>query len=226
MSTTNDLGPRERAADLLHRRLDKLVREAERHSSPALADLAVIRRAAGRSAADAPEAAGRVIRIIGPALHDADGTPLSNKQADPIIDDAVLVASLVAYARPLIRPLTGKNEDGTTYRIIGSFGRDMAALRTSMPKPSKDDGETVVDRLLRAILDARREDLDGLLRRAFSLMGRGSDSGGAAVHVAALVRGLGAWNAEDRRIQRRWAYDYWTTTSRADAATTTTGDDA
>ncbi len=227
MTTTTEHSPRNQAAERLHRRLAVLVREAERHESRALAELAVLRRAVGRPPADAPEAAGRLIRIIGSALRDADGFPLGPAQADPIIDDALLVASLVAFARPPIRPLFGRDDDGDEYRIVGSFGRDLAALRASMPKPSQDDGETVVDRLIRAILDAEREDLDGLLRRAFGLMGRGSDSGSAAVHVEALVRGLGGWNAEDRRIQRRWAYDYWTTIDRGDAATkTTTGNDA
>lgn len=226
MSTTNERSPRERAATLLHRRLASLLGDAEKHRSRALADLAVIRRAAGRSGAEAPEAAGRVIQIIDPALRDADGHPLRPAQAYPIVDDAVLVASLVAFARPPIRSLVRKDDDGTEHVIAGTFGRDLAALRASMPKPSQDDAETVVDRLIRTILDAPREDLDGLLRRAFSLMGRGSDGGGTAVHVAALVRDLGAWSAEDRRAQRRWAYDYWTTTSRADAAANTTGDDA
>lgn len=222
MTTTTEHSPRNRAAERLHRRLAQLLRDAERHESRALAELAVLRRAAGRTAAGAPKAAGHLIRIIGPALHEADGAPLSPAQADPIIDDALLVASLVAFGRPPIRALLGRDDQGEEYRIVGSFGRDMAALRASMPKPSQEDAETVVDRLLRTILDAQREDLDGLLRRAFSLMGRGSDSGGAAVHVEALVRDLGGWNAESRRIQRRWAYDYWTTINRGDAASTTT----
>lgn len=227
MSTMTERSPRDQVADRLHRRLDLLLRDAQRHESRALGELAALRRAAGRTPAEAVKAAPSLIRIIGPALHHADGTPLTEAQRTPIIEDALLVASLVAFARPPIRPLLGRGEDGSEYRIIGSFGRDMAALRASMPKPSQEDGETVVDRLIRAILDAEREDLDGLLRRAFSLMGRGSDSGGAAVHVEALVRGLGGWNAESRRIQRRWAYDYWTTINRGDAASkTTTGDDA
>jgi CRISPR type I-E-associated protein CasB/Cse2 len=227
MTTTTEHSPRNQAADRLHRRLDVLLRDAERHESRALAELAELRRAAGRTPAEAVKATPALIRIIGPALRDADGDPLSPAEAAPIIDDALLVASLVAFARPPIRRLFGRAEDGSEYRIVGSFGRDMAALRASMPRPSQDDGETVVDRLMRTILDAQREDLDGLLRRAFSLMGRGSDSGGAAVHVEALVRGLGGWNAESRRVQRRWAYDYWTTINRGDAASkTTTGDDA
>lgn len=222
MTSSTEREPRKQAAGRLHGRLEALLRDAQKHESRALAELAVLRRAAGRPASEAPDAAGRVIRIIGPALRDTDGVPLGPAQADRIIDDALLVASLVAFARPAIRSRTGRDAEGAEYRVVGSFGRDMAALRAALPAPSQEDGETVADRLIRAILDAQREDLDGLLRRAFSLMGRGSDGGGAAVHVEALVRDLGVWSAESRPVQRRWAYDYWTTTSRGDAASTTT----
>lgn len=229
MRITTNRSPRAGAADRLHVRLAAVLLQAQRHESPALAELAALRRAAGRQAAEVPIAMGTVLGIIGPALRHDDGSPLSGEAAAAILDDTLLVASLVAFARPTVRPLFRKDDAGIEQRVFGSFGRDLATLRASLPKPAKADGDSVTDRLIRAILDAERDDLDPLLRRAFSLMGRRPEADRVAVHVAALVRDLGSWDAEDRRIQRAWAYDYWTTTGRGGAAadtTTSTGDDA
>lgn len=177
--------------------LRRLGESARKHEPWALRELAALRRGAARRFGDEPEAAAALLRIITPVITRDGAPPALDWALSRLLDDAILVASLVALARP--RVVGG--ETGTTgHHSRGSFGRDFAAVRPGRRSDSEPD-----DVLMRAILGAQRDDLAFHLRRAVTLLG---DKDGS-LDVDALVRDLGRWEAEDRAVQRRWAYDFY-----------------
>lgn len=191
--------PRAAVARRLATDLRKLGESARKHEPWALRELAALRRGAARRFGNEPEAAAALLRIITPAITRDGAPPVLDPALSRLLDDAMLVASLVALARPRV---AGGEPEGTERPRRGSFGRDFAAVRP----PRRPDAEPD-DALMRAILGAQRDDLAFHLRRAVTLLG----NEGGSLDVDALVCDLGRWEAEDRAVQRRWAYDFYAT---------------
>jgi CRISPR type I-E-associated protein CasB/Cse2 len=114
-------------------------------------------------------------------------------QLGRLLDDALMVASLVAFGRPVVPPMAS----AATRSGRRSFATDCRPLRATRP--------TAAEALFRSILGAEREDLDVPLRRAIVLLG----GDGHSLDVASLVRDLGRWGYDGRPVQKRWAYDFW-----------------
>lgn len=195
--TTETNEPRHRTvAGLLHERLSRLRRDADRHHPAALAKMAKLRRAAGQPFGSVPEADAALLSLV-PFASRRDGSlPEMSSALGRLLDDLLLVASLVAVARLAVW------REGPDHR--GSFGKDLRRLHRSHPRAA--------EHMLIAALGAEREDLDHHLRRAAMLLG----SEGRSIDVGALVLDLGRWNLESRWIQKRWALDFWAGTDQAD----------
>lgn len=188
--------PRHRTlARPLHERLARLRHEAARHHPPALAKLAKLRRAAGQTFGAVPEADSVLLSLV-PFPSRPDGSlPEMTPALGRLLDDLLLVASLVAVARIDVPSQEPERR--------GSLGKDLRSLRTSHPAGS--------ERMLLAALGAEREDLDQHLRRAVMLLA----GEGHPLDVGALVIHLGGWNAEDRWVQKLWALHFWAATDDA-----------
>jgi CRISPR type I-E-associated protein CasB/Cse2 len=190
--------PRDLVARRLSDQLRTLCDGARRHEPWALRELAALRQGAARQFGESAEAAAALLRAIGTAIVRDGKQPSLDRALERLLDDAMLVASLVAVARP---PVAAGEPDPTAQYSRGSFGKDFAAV---CPR-RLSDGEPD-DTLMRAILGAQRDDLPFHLRRAVTQLG----SHGGSIDVGALVRDLGRWDAESRVVQRRWAYDFYT----------------
>ena len=177
------------AAGHLHARLRQLRARAHQRHPPALATLAKLRRAAGRSFGSVPEADAELLGLV-PLASPTDGSlPDMSPALSRLLDDLLLVASLAALARLEIRRESPERR--------GSLGKDVRALRRSHP--------AAAEKAIVAALGAEREDLDTHLRRALMLLG----SEGHPLDAGALAMDLGWWGSEGRRVQKRWAYDFW-----------------
>ncbi|MCK9250732.1 MAG: type I-E CRISPR-associated protein Cse2/CasB [Solirubrobacteraceae bacterium] len=175
-------------ADALHDQLAHLDAAAQYHRSDALRTLAQLRRGVGRRFGD-PDASPALMRLIGQHIDLGSASRLTD-ETSKTLDDALAVAALVARApRPLVR---------RTKRGGASLGRDLRAL-TSVRRPEN------VEALMQTLLGSGREALPRHLRRTIALLG--ADRLG--LDVAQLVRDLGAWQREDRAVQRRWAFHFW-----------------
>lgn len=193
-------------AGQLHHRLSEVQARASRPESASLQILAELRRGAGHAFGHLPTADAALLRLVHLAPAEDGGPPPLTKRLGDLLDDALLVCSLVALSRTTVRgPEAGRQS---------SFGLDLRPLLVTR--------ENAAESLATALLGATREDLPVHLRRAMTLLG----GDGHGVDVAALVRDLGAWSAEDQRVQKRWAYHFWSRVSAGDAASTTTEESA
>lgn len=197
---------RRSVAGQLRQRLASLQYDAARHDSPALARLAALRQGTGHRFGAVPAADAALLRLVTLPSNER-GDPPPAQRVGPLLDDALLVASLVASTRVRVRA-----EDDAHG---GSFGRDLRAL-------GRDRPESTVDALAMAVLGAHRDDLDIHLRRAFALLA----SDGHALDVHALMLHLGGWTAESHWVQKRWAYDLWSRGASPDLDTTPTEETA
>lgn len=189
-------------AGQLHHRLSDVQARAKSHESAALQILAELRRGAGHAFGQVPTADAALLRLIHLTPGEDGAPPPLTKRLGELLDDALLVGSLVALSRTPVRaPGPGRQS---------SFGLDLRPLLTTR--------ESAAEGLATALLGATREDLPVHLRRAMTLLG----SDGHGVDVAAVVRDLGDWGAEDQRVQKRWAYHFWSRASAGDPASTTT----
>jgi CRISPR type I-E-associated protein CasB/Cse2 len=102
-------------------------------------------------------------------------------------DAAVLVSSLFARSR-------GKCPNVPQ----DSLGKGLAGLPGAGKNPS-------VERRLAELLDTDRSDLDMKLRHAISLLAQH----GIGLGWAQLCRDVLGWESSDRRIQKKWARDFW-----------------
>ncbi len=137
-----------------------------------------------------PEADAALLSLV-PVAPQHGALPELSPALGRLLDDLLLVASLVATARLAVK------RERRDHR--GSFGQDMGRLRASHPNAA--------ERMLIAALGSEREDMDQHLRRAAMLLG----SEDLPLDAAALVFDLGGWNLESRRVQKRWAYHFWAT---------------
>lgn len=182
-------------AGQLHHRLQDVQVRAVRHEPAALRVLADLRRGGGRSFGQAPAADAALLRLVAlPAGEDGAPPPLTPRLG-ALLDDALLVASLVALARTPVR--------GRDSARHSSFGLDLRPLRQTR--------ESAAERLATALLGAAREDLPSHLRRAMTLLG----SDGLSVDAAALVRDLGEWSTDGQPVHKRWAYHFWSRSAAA-----------
>ena len=188
MSTTHPVqAARDAIAATLHDQLARLDVAAQRHDSQALRSLAALRRGAGRRFGD-PYASPELMRLVGKRILLEEPFRDSPRIARTL-DDAVAVAALVARSRPVVR----RSREGR-----GSLGRDLRGLLV-------DRRAENVEAQLTLLLGAAREDLPRHLRRTIALLG--SDRLG--LDVEQLVLDLGAWERDDREVQRRWAFHFW-----------------
>jgi CRISPR type I-E-associated protein CasB/Cse2 len=190
---SSGIGMRNSLAGELHARLHALAPRAGRHAPEALRTFAELRRGAGHRFGDVPGADAALLGLIHFPPEEDGSPPRMTAQLGALLDDALMVASLVAFARPAVPPITG----AATSSGRRSFGTDFRPLRSTRP--------TAAEALFRNILGAEREDLDIHLRRAIALLG----ADGHSVDIASLVRDLGRWGYDGRPVQKRWAYHFW-----------------
>lgn len=112
---------------------------------------------------------------------------------DRELDTHLFIACLFA-----IHPATGSGE---------SFGTSMHRLRGKLRV-----GADSLDGRFAAILNSDAEDLPGRLRHTIRLLA----SHDVRVDYPRLLRDMLRWDADDRRVQRRWARDYWTARERGE----------
>lgn len=180
-------GLRDSVSKDLGTKLPRLLGRAFAHEQDALATMARLRRGVGAPFGRNPEASGELVRLLAlpagtPADREGNATGLGR-----LVDDAYLVATLVAFTRVRVREASEPS----------TFGRDLRSLARRRPDTA--------ERLFRPILRASRAELDHHLRRAFALLA----SEDRLVDAAALVRELGAWDDDREWVQKRWAYDFW-----------------
>lgn len=152
---------------------------AERHDGVARGALAAMRRGLGKE----PGEAGEALRAIFPLLPAG----LAMAQEDAYF----LIASLAAW-----HPLHWTPNDGA--RQPSSLGASFAWLQ-------RDQGGESVERRFAALLNSHPDDLPGNLRNAIGLL-KAHD---VRVDYARLLRDVQEWDADDRRVQREWARDFW-----------------
>lgn len=165
--------------------LQRMQRGAARHRSEHLARRAALRLADRGRFGSSARADAQLLRFISFA---GDEPPPLSERLERLLDDAMLVAYLVASTGVVVRDPNDRH---------ASFGRDLRAL------PAKY--ANAVERLMRSVLGADREDLPGLLRSGVSLLA----SANQLLAADALVRDLGGWDRDDQRVQKRWSYDLW-----------------
>jgi CRISPR type I-E-associated protein CasB/Cse2 len=68
-----------------------------------------------------------------------------------------------------------------------------------------DEAEDRVERRLVQLLNARRNALDAHMRSIAALL----HAAGIGIDPDRLARDLSHWDAPDRRVQSRWARDFW-----------------
>lgn len=84
----------------------------------------------------------------------------------------------------------------------GSLGKSFGLLR------DKSEGKESVERRFVALLNCHEEELPDHLRHAISLL----KSKEIPVDWRELLNDLHHWGHSDRRVQRKWARDFWTAT--------------
>lgn len=151
---------------------------------------------AHKGLSDARGALARLRRALGQTLNYSvirDLAPALPEQglSDQDLDNYLLVAGLFALYQP---PSQGRPPSI-------SFGGTLKALRAHKPFASES-----LDQRMTAVLEARKEDLPYRLRQIVHLL-KGSPHQPNWIN---LLKDLKAWNHTDRKIQRRWAKDYWT----------------
>lgn len=145
------------------------------------AALATLRRALGKAPGESIEAYPIVYRALG-------GADLPPWAEEPYFIVAPLFALYPEGGWP------GEAKPGQPRNLGVSFAR----LAQSV-----DSGS--IEKRFQALLDSRRRELPERLRHAVSLL-RAHE---APIDWLQLLRDLRAWDADDRRVQRRWARAYW-----------------
>lgn len=181
-------------ASQLAARLRDVQKNADRHRSPALALRAALRQGVGKRFGDVPTADAALLSLVSFAPADSGEPPPLTRRVERVLDDAMTVASLVAMTKVRLRPVAAGDRRG-------SLGRDLRALHDK-----RDSGGGAED-LLTALLGSSHEELPRHLRRAISLLAAAE----IQLDARALLRDLGDWDADDRRVHKRWAYDFWVT---------------
>ena len=132
------------------------------------------------------------------------GQPLSERQLAEFALVGALFALYSTY-RPTVRlasqrgsTLPGRVRDVAPPAPFVSFGATWRRLALLTERDSSD-------RQFASLLRAPRDDLPRLLRHAI---------GALAIHTVpvdwvTLLHDLAAWDADDRRVQRAWARDFW-----------------
>lgn len=184
-----------------HRLAEQLVvmqGEADAHDSRALASRAALRRSVNGTFGFDSKADAELLRLI--PLVPVDGElPELDAALGRTLDDASLVAGLVAATRVRVHVPTGPDGEPRPW-YSRSFGRDLRAI--AVPR------ERISHSLLSTLLRSDREQLPRPLRRALTLMA----DDGAPFDAYSLMMDLGWWNADDARVQKRWAYHFWSST--------------
>jgi len=195
------------AASLAHG-LSRMQADAAAARSPALALRAALRRnVVGVFGADSAADAA-LMRMLRFTPGEDGELPALDSRLARLLDDASLVAGLVAATRV---PVGGPGSEGERLPMARrSLGRDLRALAATR--------RSAADDLLTTLLRASREQLPRRLRRTLTLMADDR----VPLDVYALVADLGWWDADDRRVQKRWAFHFW---SQSDATGTQDRDD-
>lgn len=201
-STTSPWEVRKSISPRLHGALAGLVAGREKHDSASLRALAELRRAVDAPLGEAPEATAVLYGLIRIPPDATGELPAMTPGLAHVIQDALLVSSLVAFTRVSVR-----NVPSDVSWARRSFGRDLRLLRRD---PQRLSG---LQHAFKAVVNAPREDLSPHLRRAVSLLGAAD----GALDVAALLRDLGRWEYEDSDVQQRWAYHFWADVQKTDS---------
>lgn len=131
------------------------------------------------------------------------------------------VAAVNQYVVPYLPPEPSPNDDAY-YLVAALFGwhpwapwnRERGRWRSNLgvsfawaahAKPGEPDRSAGIQRRFIALLSADRADLDSHLRHAVQRFA----SHEVPVDWALLLDDILAWDAADRRVQRRWARAYW-----------------
>jgi len=176
--------------------LVRMQEDAARAKPHALALRAALRLGVRGSFGATARADAALLGVVRVPVDDDGQPPPFDARLGRLLDDASLVAGLVAATR--VRVYAPVTPDGApSARSRRSLGRDLRTIKARRPTASDD--------LLTAMLRAGREQLPRHLRRALSLMA----DDGAGVDVYALVMDLDHWDADDHWVQKRWAYHFW-----------------
>ena len=176
--------------------LVRMQEDAARAKPHALALRAALRLGVRGSFGATARADAALLGVVRVPVDDDGQPPPFDARLGRLLDDASLVAGLVAATR--VRVYTPVTPHGApSARSRRSLGRDLRTIKARRPTASDD--------LLTAMLRAGREQLPRHLRRALSLMA----DDGAGVDVYALVMDLDHWDADDHWVQKRWAYHFW-----------------
>jgi len=144
------------------------------------ASLAKLRRAV------AEPVNGDVFAVIGNAMPSKiSGRDISDRQ----IDAHLLAACLFA-----VHPTVSAEPAGP------SLGASLRRLRGRLSV-----GGESLDARFASILNSEREDLPSRFRHVIRLLA----SHDVPVHYPQLLTDLLKWDRDDRKVQRRWAIDYW-----------------
>ena len=146
------------------------------------AALAALRRASGRGAGESIDAYPTVYRALG-------DTSLPPWEEGPYF----IVASLFAFY-----PESARGDAGDQSQRSRSLGNSFAQLSLK-----SESGR--IEKRFSALLDSRRDNLPEHLRHAVSLM-RAHE---VAIDWVRLLGDIRLWDGDDRRVQRRWARDFW-----------------
>lgn len=191
--------PRRAVAATLAYRLKRMQDEATRRTPvpAAVALQAALRHGSHSGFGHDPRADAALLGMLRlPADDDGRPPPLDRRLAQ-VLDDAALVATLVASTRVAVHEPT--DNDGKPASVgARSLGSDLRAVRS---RRSSDAYEG----LLNALLRADRSDLPRPLRRALTLM----RADGGRLDVFGLVTDLAYWGADSGWVQKRWAYHFW-----------------
>lgn len=89
----------------------------------------------------------------------------------------------------------------------GNLGKSLQELVSSYVAggTSKDDAEKRLEKRLKALLNAHRDDLPEHLRRVVSLL----KSKDIPVNWAQLLTDIQFWGSEDRSVQHNWSRGFW-----------------
>ncbi len=136
--------------------------------------------------------------------------------------EAVEMYSLVApYATGL-----GKWDEDLMYLVASLFslhsdpgGSGTLGASLSRARAGRGSGAGSMDLRFSALLDSDKDALPNRLRQAVSLL----RSSGVEIDYVQLLIDLSSWFAADKRVQRRWAADYYAARGSSDDSHADTG---
>ncbi len=148
--------------------------------------LAQLRRSAGKR----PGEAEGVFQYVVPYVPDP-----SDDRSGWIETCRYLVAGLFALHPPALQP----------NRTVAPMPGDSLGAACNRMAPRGAGNREAVERRFSQLLVADEEELPDRLRQAILLL----RAAGHAVDWRWLLADLESWNAPGRRVQRRWAQDFW-----------------